>query len=464
MLGFPTDLEQYEMANIDTLDLWQKWMGAVQAIALPGGISDKQQFSAGSTTLNIDLGNSNPNIQNYYIHGLGDVVPADSPSYSAGSGLLSAYATFLDWIDPGAALNPNLASQVSVATTNLNTAQTTFNNVQAQAFTAYTNAKNIFPNIPAFQDWVGQGYQSYPAANNALIGAANTYEELMIQMYGPGYSVLQTARTKAGINGAQSLMGPNAFNMAITSGTVSPPGSQPVVIGGVTPPPTTALVSSLAPSYTLQAFGTKYAEWQAASVAGKTNAGASIAITSGTASYSLDKSGWSTSANASLFGDFFSFSLGGSASGQKTSIDTTSSDFSLQVDFTGFGSFPISPGPWWDSALVALNSKKLKPGAPVFFGEGGALSAIATQVVVGFEPTVTLKMSASDYSNVKSSWEASATTSIGIGPFRLGSLTGSANGTKQDIKYDDATASVTIGPISSTLPVLLGVISQKLGV
>lgn len=100
----------------------------------------------------------------------------------------------------------------------------------------------------------------------------------------------------------------------------------------------------------------------------------------------------------------------------------------------------------------------------MFFGEGGALSAIATQVVVGFEPTVTLKMSASDYSNVKSSWEASATTSIGIGPFRLGSLTGSANGTKQDIKYDDATASVTIGPISSTLPVLLGVISQKLGV
>ncbi|MEB0046823.1 MULTISPECIES: hypothetical protein [unclassified Pseudomonas] len=452
------------MANIDTLDLWQKWMGAVQAVALPGGLGETQRFSAGSTTLNIDLGNPNPSIQNYYIHGLGDVVPANSPSYSAGSGLLSAYATFLDWIDPGAVLNPNLASQVSIATTNLNTAQTGFNSVQVQAFTAYTSAKNVFPNLPAFQDWVGQSYPSYIAANNTLIGAASAYEQSMIAMYGPGYSVLQTARTKVGINGAQSLLGANAFNMAVTSGSVSPPGSQPVVIGGTTPPPVSAQVSSLAPSYTLQAFGTKYAEWQAASVAGKTNAGASITITSSTATYNLDKSGWSTSANASLFGDFFSFSLGGSASGQKTSIDTSSSDFSLQVDFTGFGSFMVSPGQWWDSALVALNSKKLKPNAPIFFGDDGALSAIATQVVVGFEPTVTLKMSASDYSNVKSSWDATATTSIGIGPFRLGSLKGSANGTKQNIKYDDATASVTIGPLSSTLPILLGVISQKLGV
>ncbi len=83
-------------------------MGAVQAAALPGGITDQQQFSAGSTTLNIDLGNADPAIVNYYIHGLGDVVPANSPSYSAGSSLLSSYAIFLDWIDPGAVLNPNL--------------------------------------------------------------------------------------------------------------------------------------------------------------------------------------------------------------------------------------------------------------------------------------------------------------------------------------------------------------------
>ncbi|WEK31849.1 MAG: hypothetical protein P0Y58_06530 [Candidatus Pseudomonas phytovorans] len=451
------------MANVDTQDLWQKWMGAVQAAALPGGINGQQQFSAGSTTLNIDLGNADPAVVNYYIHGLGNVVPANSPSYSAGSSLLSSYAVFLDWIDPGAVLNPNLDSQINLATSTLNTAQTTFNSVQVQAAQAYTTAKTLFPNVPSFQDWVGINYPPYVQANNALLGAASAFDNLMIQKYGPGYAVLQTAKAKVGVNGAQSLMQQNSYNMAVKSGSIAPAGAQPVVIGGTTPPPASTLVSSFVPAYSLQAFTGKYGEWQAASVAGKTNAGASISISSSTSSYSLDKSGWSTSANASLFGSFFNFTVSGSASGEKVSIDTSSSEFSLQVDFTGFGAFPIAPGQWWDAGIVATYKQQLKAGAPDFFGAGGSLSAVPTQIVVGFEPTINLKMSASDYSNVKSSWQAQATTSIGIGPFRLGSLSGSANGTKQDINFDDASASVTIGPLKSALPVLLGVISQKLG-
>ncbi len=453
------------MANVDTLDLWTKWMGAVQATALPGGLGAGQQFSAGSTTLNIDLGNTDPTIVNYYIHGLGDVVPANSPSYSAGGGLLASYAVFLDKINLGAVPNPNLASQLNIATTALNTAQTAFNNVMTQAIQQYTNYKAInSPPFVPFSTWVVQSYPSYITANNQLIGAANTVDSLMVQVYGAGYSVLQQARTKVGINGAQSLISQNAFNMAVTSGSIAPPGSQPVVIGGTTPPPATALVSSLTPAYSLQAFAAKYAEWQASSVAGQTSAGASISITSSTATYNLDESGWSASADASLFGDFFNFTASGSASGQKTSIDTTSSDFSLTVNFTGFGSFPIAPGTWWDSgALVATYHNQLNPGAPDFFGEDGSMARFATQVVVGFEPTVILQMKSSDYSNVKSSWEAQATASIGIGPFRIGSVSGSANGTKQDIQWDDASASVTIGPVSSSVPVLLGVVSQQLG-
>ena len=453
------------MANVDTLDLWTKWMGAVQATALPGGLGNGQQFSAGSTTLNIDLGNPDPTIVNYYIHGLGDVVPANSPSYSAGGGLLSSYAVFLDKINLGAVPNPNLANQLNSATTALNTAQTAFNNVTTQAIAQYTNYKAInSPPFAPFSTWVVQGYPSYITANNQLLGAANTLDSLMVQVYGAGYSVLQQARSKVGINGAQSLISQNAFNMAVTSGSIAPPGSQPVVIGGTTPPSASALVSSLTPAYSLQAFGAKYAEWQASSVAGQTSAGATISITSSTATYNLDESGWSTSADASLFGDFFNFGVSGSASGQKTSIDTTSNDFSLTVNFTGFGSFLITPGGWWDSgALVATYHNQLNPGAPDFFGEDGSLARFATQVVVGFEPTVILQMKSSDYSNVKSSWEAQTTASIGIGPFRIGSVSGSANGTKQDIKWDDASASVTIGPVSSSVPVLLGVVSQQLG-
>ena len=95
------------MANVDTLDLWKKWMGAVQAQAFPNGLTDQQQFSAGSTTLNVDLGNGDPGITNYYVYGIGDVIPAASPAYSSAGGLLAAYATFLDWVDLGAMVNPN---------------------------------------------------------------------------------------------------------------------------------------------------------------------------------------------------------------------------------------------------------------------------------------------------------------------------------------------------------------------
>ncbi|WLH78448.1 MULTISPECIES: hypothetical protein [unclassified Pseudomonas] len=451
------------MANVDTLDLWAKWMGAVQNQALSGGLGGGQRFSAGSTTLNVDLGNVDPTIVNYYIHGLGDVVPANSPSYSPAGGLLTSYAVFLDCIDLGAIPNPNLASQVNLATSALNTAQTAFNNVTTQAIQQYVNYKAInSPPFVPFSTWVVQSYPSYVTANNNLIGAANALDSLMVQAYGAGYVPLQQARSKVGINGAQSLTAQNPFNMAVTSGSIAAPGSQPVVVGGTTPPPASALVSSFAPSYTLQGFSTAYAAWQAASVAGQV--GASISVSSSTASYSFSQSGWSASANASLFGDFFNFTASGSASGQKTSIDTSSSDFSLTVDFTGLGSFIIAPGAWWDNgSLVNTFQNKLKPGSPAFFGENGSLAAVPTQLVVGFEPTVKLKMKASDYSNVKSSWQSQATASIGIGPFRIGSATTSAYGSKQDIRWDDASATVTIGPIHSSLPILLGVVSQQLG-
>jgi hypothetical protein len=455
---------EHKMANVDTADLWKKWMGALQAATFPNGISDGQQFSAGSTTLNVDLGNADPAIINAYVYGIGNVVPAASPAYSPVSGLLSAYATFLDWVDLGAMVNPNLASQVNQVTAQLNSAQTSFNSVSTAAYTAYAAYKNVNPAAPDFQTWAQQSYPSFLNANNALIGASSAYDEIMIKAYGPGYQVVQSARMKVGINGAQSMLSANSFNMAVKVGSVAPAGSQPVVIGGTNPAPAQSLISTFAPAYSLQAFSQKYSEWQQASVAGSNNAGGVITVNSASQTYDYDHFGWSAGLSASFFGDFFSIFGSGSASGQTTSINTTSSDFELSVSFTGLGTFLVQPGLWWDGgALVATYASRLKSGAPDFFSNNGALARVPTQIVVGFEPTVKLKMSASDYSNVKSSWQAQTTASIGIGPFRIGSATVSTNGAKQNIKWDDAGATVTFGPVASTLPILLAVVSQKLG-
>jgi len=284
----------------------------------------------------------------------------------------------------------------------------------------------------------------------------------MVQKYGAGFGVLQAARDKVGsLNGAQNILQQNAFNIPAKLGTIAPAGAVPVLPGQTPAAPAQTLVSTFVPSYTLGAFTQQYQVWQTNSSQGKTVS--SIQVTATSQTYDYSKSGWGTSiSGAGWLGEFFRIFGSGSASGETTSVNTTNSDFSLAVDFAGFGLFQIAPGPWWDNGSLIKNFPKLKPGAPAFFSDGGALARLPYQVVLGFVPTIKLKMTASDYSNVKSSWQAQTTVSIGIGPFRIGSASFSAYGEKQNIKYDDASATVTIGPIQSTLPMMLGVISQRL--
>lgn len=442
-------------------------MGALQALAFPNGIGDGQQFSAAPTTLNVDLANSDPGVSNYNIYQIGNVVPANSPAYAPAGGLVTSYATFLDWVQLQGDVNPNLQSQINLAAGNLTTAENNFLTVQTNAFTAWANFKTASGSSVAFSTWAVQNYPVYQSAYNALIGAQSSYSQLLNQAYGPGYSELQAARNKVGVQGgAADITLQNPYNMVADLVTIAPPGSgsSPVLPGQTPPPSPQTLVSTFVPSYTLEAFGAKYSEWQTASVQGKNNAGGTITVTAASETFDYSEFGWNASVDASWLGDFFEIGGSGSSSGQRVSINTTSSNFSLSVAFTGFGVFSISPGLWWDNAsLIDLYKNSLRTGAPDFFGPTGALARLPYSIVVGFEPTITLKMEASDYSNVKNTWQAQASVSIGVGPFTLGSASVSTYGTKQNIKWDDASATVTIGPVTSTLPILLGVMSQQLG-
>jgi hypothetical protein len=150
------------------------------------------------------------------------------------------------------------------------------------------------------------------------------------------------------------------------------------------------------------------------------------------------------------------------ASATAVAVDYKASDFEMTVYFVGMGAFPIQPGPWWKNAGLVSNFKdKLKVNHPDFFSDSGSLARRASSVVLGFEPTVSLKMSAADYNRLKSAWQASGSTTVSAGPFSFGASF-SANDKKDKIKYSDADSTVTIGPIKSTMPVLLGVISSKL--
>lgn len=317
--------------------------------------------------------------------------------------------------------------------------------------------------VPAFEAWTYVNYPACASAQRQLAGAQSHYDELNFQAYGPGYQELQTARALIAFTsgGGQDFTVQNPNNMEIVTTTIPPTGSRKVLIGNPPPKEASKQITSFAPLYTLDtAYQAQYAVWQKASVEGRI--GNTITISSSSKDYDYSESGWSAAARASWSGWFRSVSAEASASTQTISIDTSSTDFGMEVSFVGVAAFGIRPGPWWQNgSLVSKFKNQLKPNHPDFFSDDGKLARHAAQVVLGFEPTVTLKMSADDYSRLKTAWQTPG-VSASFGPFSF-SGSASAHASKDDIHYDDAAASIKIGPVKSTMPVLLGVVSQKPG-
>ncbi len=463
------------MANVDQSVMWSRLMQAMQSQLFPTGVGAGTTFSAASVARSINLNASDPGVTNYGIYSLGDVIPANSPNYApAPSGLAASYMQFLSWIDLGGDTNPNLRSQLNIALNGdggakpgLIAIQAGYNKTYSDAATAYLAAKatatSVGDTIAPFKTWVLTNFPTLATAQSQLTGAQATVDQLSNQLYGPGYQQVQLARQMVGTNGgAQDIMQQDNYNMLITSSTLIPPGSSAVVIGGAAPTPAgPSNVSSYVPLYQLDsAYAATYAEWQTASAAG--TVGTTFHFDSHSSDYDYKSSGWNASAKASWSSFFWSASGSSTTTATELSVDASSSDFSVDVSFVGVKAFGITPGPWWQNgSLVSTYRNKLKPGAPDFFSDAGAMARRASQVVLGFEPTVKISMSAADYSRVKSAWQTQASLTVGVGPFSFGG-SGGANSSKDQIHYDDANSSITIGPVKSTMPVLLGVVSSRL--
>ena len=465
------------MANVDQSAMWGQLMKAMQEKLFPAGMGSDSMFSAASVARSVNLNATDAGVTNYGIYSLGDIIPANSPSYGpAPSGLATSYAQFLGWVDLGGDGNPNLQSQLNIAlngdggaTPGLNAIQAGYNNVYSAAAAAYiaqkATAATVGDTIAPFKNWVLTNYPTLATAKGQLDGAQSVVDQLSNQLYGPGYTQVQLARQLLSINGgAQDPTAQDNYNMQITSATYIPPGSTAVVIGGAAPAATGTTaqnVSSYVPLYMLDtAYAATYAEWQKASAAG--TIGETFHFDSKSDDYDYKESGWNATAKASWSSFFWSASGSTTSSASTVTIDTSSSAFGVDVSFVGVKAFGINPGPWWqDGSLVSTYRNKLKTGAPDFFSDDGALARRASQVVLGFEPTVSIKLTAADYARLKSAWQTQASVSVGVGPFSF-SGSGGANSSKDNIHYDDASSSIKIGPIKSTMPVLLGVVSSKL--
>ena len=407
-----------------TDDLWSMYGHQILKFAAPDFDPTKQQFSMASSTLSLDLGNPDPAVVNGYIYNLGNTIPAPSPCYAPGSGLFTAYQRFLDAIDLHGDTNPNLDSQINIAAANMNAAQTNFQNVQGQAIAAWTAYKAVVPGI-SFSDYVTQQYLTYGQAKNALDATTSAWQQLMTQKYGQGYEIIANARNRLSpTGGAADILSANSYNMAVKTGSV-------------------------------------YQQWQANS-ASKAPPAASVVMNGSSAAQGFENMGWS-SESAGLFSYGFFDVWGETSSSQDTQTSfAMDSSFSMTIDFVGLNTFTIAPGGWFDLGLVQSFRNQLLPGSPDLFSPAGALARIPYQAVIGFQPKITLSMSKENFSTFASQFQSQTTAGFGFGPFVVGETHSSTYADKSSASFDAESATVTIAPPPSTVPVLLGVISTRL--
>lgn len=446
--------------------VWSAYAEALLNLATSGAFNAKKQtFSVAGQSLNVDLGNAVPEIINANVFDLGNSIPAAGGAYTAESNLIGAYNSFLNWIQLNPDINPNLQSQLNNSAAAVTANNNNFIEVQGKAVQAWKNYQAINPNI-SFSDYVRENYPVYGTAKTSLNGAVSQYEQLCNQAYGPDYDTIVAARAKTSFtNGAQDVTLQNTYNMPVKLGSSAPAGSGPAVLPGQdVPPPASALIETYAPGFTLQGIATAYEEWQKASVNNKLD-GWSIEIDSNSVATDWSKFGWSAGLQTSFpVGAFFSVAISGQASYQEEKFNLKSSAFSFKVQYTGTGIFTVGSNLWFDRSIIRNYGDKLRSGAPDFFHQAsGSLARAPLQVLIGFEPKLTLSLSNTDYSTFQSQFQESATVAVKFGPFTIGSATQSVYSDKSSMQFHSDSSTVTVGPVKSTLPILLGVISSDLG-
>jgi hypothetical protein len=175
-----------------------------------------------------------------------------------------------------------------------------------------------------------------------------------------------------------------------------------------------------------------------------------------------EKHSWGTQDSASYSAAFWSVKT--DASYEKSTIDTSTSGFSCTFKFPNWQLFTITPGRWFKGTVLAAYGQKgpwipdgqVAKGQFQLFGENGIFSLMATQLVVAYQPEITIKMGSSDYNQVKDSWKASA--SVQVGGFNFDS---SAQGGNDKVTTDDSSSSITLKTTSKT-PLVIAVVNSIL--
>jgi hypothetical protein len=417
---------------------------------------ERQAVTLAGKALVADFGNDDPAVAANYIFEAGNMLPAWSADTAPPEGLLCSYAAFLDNIDLGGIVDPDLHSRLHSARTNYNIANKNLAVVRSQAVAAWIQHRQIEPEI-GFTAFVKGNFPLYTLAGQFLRGADSEFEALMFEAYGTGYSAIADARNKCGITaGAAATDVPTLYNMPVKR-SLSSLATSGGVLPNTSPPPPTAQVTTYAPGYRLDGFSAAYSRWQSNKARGIV--AETITVTGGSPTGQWSNCPWPP-AGGKFLGDFFKVGTDGALPGRVQPVNTRCPDFSISVSFAGLDTFGITPGGWYDGRIVEKYKNRLLPTAPRLIGKGGSLSLLPTALIIGFVPSIVMKLENSDYNAFKGRCQARVANSLKIGPFRVGDTLAPRDRT--GISFDDERSTITIRPSEAALPLLLGVVSTKL--
>lgn len=393
---------------------WSEWSRALVSTLFPGGLGPGQHFAFGQTTLMADFANADPQVANAEIFRIGDTVPAAAPNFVPQASLSDAYGFFLQRIE-----SPALAmAQANMAAAN-SAAQTGFN------MPAKVGTQSPAGYLPPGQGGTAQALQAmFLPAYELDTGFRTRYQEWQ--------SLSARGQTRAGgvISFSSRIGDPpgsspsmHALMPPSVSTLAAQPSPDPAVAPQVPTPPAFFRVVVAAPAPLQSAFAVDTAQPPA-----------------------LPPS----SAQAAVE-HYRPVAL---------AANRGSSNFSLEVSFTGLGTFMIGPARWFSDTAVRLFADQLSPtDKALFFAAGGVLARRIYQVVIAFEPTVILRFDDREvFKNAKTLLSDPQGDSVSIGPLNFDSKL-IASASSKGAVYSDDVQTITIGPVPSTLPILLGVVS-----
>jgi hypothetical protein len=160
------------------------------------------------------------------------------------------------------------------------------------------------------------------------------------------------------------------------------------------------------------------------------------------------------------FGGFIGIRVGGNYN--KHTVDSTREGFRMAFSARNIGQFTVTPGKWFSATAVAtFKNGPFVPGAVIkgpdeLWGPKGRFNLMTTTLIVAYQPSVVAALSSVEYHLLKEAYGGGA--SISIGPFSFG---GSYQKNVEDVKFDDATNTVTAANLSD-VPEIIAVVCSEL--